>query len=111
MNYGQWPPASLAAAIGLPDEDEVPVPAPSTTPAVGESSHFWAHDDDKERNVLIDAICLSEATLHVELRQERQEMEAAITAVEVAKRAEREASIAAAEAAELEEKDVVVLDD
>jgi hypothetical protein len=38
-------------------------------------------------------------------------MEAAIAAVEAAKRAEREAAIAAAEAAELEEKDVVVLDD
>jgi hypothetical protein len=95
----------------LPDEDVVPVPAPLTTPAVGESSHFWAHDDDEERDTLIDAIHLSEAALHAELRREREEMEAAIAAVEATKRAEREAAIAAAEAAELEEKDVVVLDD
>jgi hypothetical protein len=111
----------------LPDEDEVLVPAPPTTPAVGESSHahrrlFWAHDDDEERDALIDAIHLSEAALHAELRWEREEMEAAVAAVEAAKRAEREAAIAAAEvaeAAELEEKDggadamdvdVVVLD-
>jgi hypothetical protein len=74
-NRGPQPPASLAAALGLPDEDEVPVPAPPTTPAVGESSHahahqrlFWAHDDDEERDTLIDAICLSEDTLRVELR-------------------------------------------
>jgi hypothetical protein len=93
----------------LPDEDEVPVPAPPTTPAVGESSHFWAHDE--ERDVLIDAIRLSEAALCAELRREREEMEAAIAVVEAAKRAEREAAIAAAEAAELEQKDVVVLDD
>jgi hypothetical protein len=53
-NRGQRPPASLAAALGLPNEDEVPVPAPPTTPAVGESSHahahrrlFWAHDPRK----------------------------------------------------------------
>jgi hypothetical protein len=73
-NCGQRPPASLAAALGLPDEDEVPVPAPPTTPAVGESSHahahrrhFWAHDDNEERDALIDAICLTKAALRAEL--------------------------------------------
>jgi hypothetical protein len=81
------------------------------TPAVGESSHFWVHDEDEERDALIDAICLSEAALRVELRRERDKMEAAIAAVEAAKRAEREAAITAAEAPKLEEKDVVVLDD
>jgi hypothetical protein len=85
----------------LPDEDEVPVPAPPTTPAVGESSYahahrhlFWAHDDDEERDALIDAIRLSEDALCAELRREREEMEAAVAAVEAAKRAERKAAIA-----------------
>jgi hypothetical protein len=58
----------------LPDEDEVPVPASPTTPAVGESFHahrrlFWAHDDDEECDMLIDAIRLSEAALCIELRR------------------------------------------
>jgi hypothetical protein len=114
-NYGQRPLPSLVAAIGLADEDEVPVPAPPTPPASRSAtrspSHFWAHDDDEERVTLNDAIRLSEAALRAELRRERDEMEAAIAAVEAAKRAEREAAIAVAEAAELEEKDVIVPDD
>jgi hypothetical protein len=102
-------------AIGLADEDEVPVPAPPTPPASRSAtrspSHFWAHDNDEERVALYDAIRLSVAALRAELRWEREEMEAAIAAVEAAKRAEQEAAIEAAEEAELEEKDVIVLDD
>jgi hypothetical protein len=85
---------------------------PVSRSATRSSSHFWAHDDEEEERIALnDAIRLSEVALRAELQWEREEMEAAIAAVEAAKRAEREAAIAAAEAAELEEKDVIVLDD